>query len=51
MKVENNIIKFENQREKEIFLEILREVNLGEMRPELMREAIVIVEIIREKLM
>lgn len=34
MIVTENKIVFESQREKEIFLMILSEVNLGEVRPE-----------------
>lgn len=35
MKVTENEIVFENQREKEILLMVLREVNMGEIRPEI----------------
>jgi len=35
MKVTENEIVFENQREKEILLMILQEVNMGELRPEI----------------
>ena len=35
MKVTGSGIVFENQRDKDIFGEILREVNIGEIRPEI----------------
>ncbi len=44
MKVRENEIVFENQREKEIFLMILREVNIGELRPEIHTECVTMLE-------
>lgn len=35
MKVTENEIVFESRREREIFLMILQEVNIGELRPEI----------------
>ena len=40
MKVTENEIVFKNQREKEILLMILREVNMGEIRPEIHGECV-----------
>ena len=40
MKVTENKIEFENQREKEILLMILREVNMSELRPEIHGECV-----------
>ena len=39
MKVTGSEILFENQRDKDIFGELLREVNIGEIRPEIATEA------------
>ncbi len=39
MKVTGSEIVFENQRDKDIFGELLREVNIGEIRPEIAVEA------------
>lgn len=37
-------IVFENQRDRDIFLELLREVNVGELRPEIIMEAVEMLE-------
>ena len=49
MKITKNEIVFENQREKEIFLMTLREVNISELRPEISMECATMIDnIIRE---
>ena len=40
MKVTENQIIFENQREKEVFLMLLKEVNISELRSELCFESV-----------
>jgi hypothetical protein len=37
-------IVFENQRDRDIFLELLREVNIGELRPEIVMEGVRMLE-------
>jgi len=49
MKVTNEHIIFENQRDRDIFLELLREVDVGELRPEIRYEGVVMLENILRK--
>jgi hypothetical protein len=44
MKITDNAIFFENKRDKEILLTLLREVNVGELRPEIHGECVNILE-------
>lgn len=44
MKITENEIVFENQRDKEILLMLLREVNVGELRPEIHGECVNMLE-------
>lgn len=48
MKAAKGGIVFENQRERDIFLELMREVNIGELRPEIMMEAVRMLEEIQK---
>lgn len=40
MKITENTLEFESPREQEIFLMLLREVNIGELRPEIHKECV-----------
>ena len=44
MRVTENEIVFENPRDKEILLMLLREVNTGELRPEIHGECVTMLE-------
>jgi len=44
MKITENEIVFENLRDKEILLMLLREVNTGELRPEIHGECVNMLE-------
>ena len=48
MRVTKNEIVFEAQREKEIFLMILSEVNIGELRPEVHTECMTMLNRLQE---
>jgi hypothetical protein len=48
MKADKNGIVFENQRDRDIFLELMREVNIGELRPEIMMEGVRMLEAIQK---
>ena len=48
MKTNEKSITFDSQRERDIFLELLREVNVGELRPEIHFEAITMLEDIQK---
>ena len=48
MKVTKNKIEFESQRESEIFLMLLREVCIGDLRPELYKEGVEMLDSLME---
>ena len=48
MRTRENEIVFESQREKEIFLIILSEVNIGELRPEVHTECMTMLNRLQE---
>ena len=48
MKVDRNGIVFENQRDRDIFYELLHEVNVSELRPEIAMESIRMLEKIQK---
>ena len=48
MKITENEVVFESQREKEIFLIILSEVNIGELRPEVHAECMTMLSHLQE---
>ena len=50
MKVTENEILFETQRDREIFLMILREVDVGELRPETHKECVDMLDIVIQRL-
>lgn len=51
MKVNKGGMLFDSQRDRDIFLELLREVNVSELRPEIMSEAIMMLKSIKEGVM
>jgi len=50
MEVNEKSITFDSKRERDVFLELLREVNAGELRPEMHFEAITMLEDIQKAL-
>lgn len=48
MIVTKNKIEFESQRENEIFLMLLREVRIGDLRPELHKESVEMLDSLME---
>ena len=50
MKADKNGIVFESQRDRDIFLGLLREVDLGELRPEIAMESVQMLEKIQKEI-
>lgn len=50
MKIIENVIIFESNREKEILLMLLRQVDVSELRPEIYKEGLDMIDNIIERL-